>query len=66
MDIQMITVLGAAVTSVSNSLLIAYVVTLVSRYMMKRLDVVGPVFLPIVEPVEPPRSTTPSVLSVTR
>ena len=62
MDIQMITVLGAAVTSVSNSLLTAYVVTLVSRYMMKRLDVVGPVFLPSVAPVVPP----PSVLSVTR
>ena len=62
MDIQMITVLGAAVTGVSNSLLVAYVVTLVSRYMMKRLDVVGPVFLPIVEPVEPPSP----VLSVTR
>jgi hypothetical protein len=62
MDIQMITVLGTAVTSVSNSLLVAYVATLVSRYMMKRLDVVGSVFLPIVEPVEPP----PSVLSVTR
>ena len=62
MDIQMITVLGDAVTSVSNSLLAAYVVTLVSRYMMKRLDVVGPVFLPSVAPVEPP----PSVLSVTR
>ena len=62
MDIQMITVLGTAVTSVSNSLLTAYVVTLVSRYMMKRLDVVGPIFLPSVAPVEPP----PSVLSVTR
>lgn len=62
MDIQMITVLGTAVTSVSNSLLVAYVVTLVSRYMMKRLDVVGPVFLPSVAPVEPPAA----VLSVTR
>ena len=62
MDIQMITVLGAAVTSVSNSLLTAYVVTLVSRYMMKRLDVVGPIFLPSLAPVEPP----PAVLSVTR
>jgi hypothetical protein len=62
MDIQIITVLGTAVTNASNSLLIAYVVTLVSRYMMKRLDVVGPVFLPIVESVEPPAS----VLSVTR
>ena len=62
MDIQTIKVIGDAVTSVSNSLLIAYVATLVSRYMMKRLDVVGPVFLPSVAPVEPP----PSVLSVTR
>ena len=61
MDIQTIKVIGDAVTSVSNSLLIAYVATLVSRYMMKRLDVVGPVFLPSVAPVDPP-----SVLSVTR
>jgi len=67
MDIQTIKVIGDAVSSVNNTLLVAYVTTLVSRYMMKRLDVIGPVFLSGVAPAEQePPAPPPAVLSVTR